>query len=53
MVRFAVELPEELNKEFRRKVLDVYDSEKGAITKAITAAIQLWVRQDEPRSKKK
>jgi hypothetical protein len=53
MVRFAVEIPEELNKEFRIKVIQRYGSEKGSVTKATTEAIRLWIKEMEPAPRKK
>jgi hypothetical protein len=53
MPRFAVEIPEELNKEFRIKVIEAYGSEKGSITKAVIEAIKLWIREKESLSKKR
>ena len=53
MARFAIELPDDLNKEFRVRVIEVYGSEKGAITKAIIDAIRLWLKQKEPPAKKR
>jgi len=53
MARFTVEIPEDLHKEFRIRVIEVYGTEKGAITRAVIDALRLWLRQREPPAKKK
>jgi hypothetical protein len=53
MVRFAVEIPEDLNREFRIKVIQVFGSKKGSITKAVTEALRLWIKEREVPPKKK
>jgi hypothetical protein len=45
--RFAIELPDDLNKQFRMKIIEVYGSEKGAVTKAIIDAVRLWLREKD------
>jgi len=42
----TIELPDELNKQFRIKILEKYGSEKGGLTKAIQEAIELWLRKE-------
>jgi hypothetical protein len=42
-----------LDKELRIRIIEVFGSEKGALTKAIVEAIRLWLRQKEPPGKKK
>lgn len=39
--RFAIELPEELNKEFRVRVVELYGSKRGAVTDDANDAIKL------------
>ncbi len=53
MARFTIELPEDLHREFRIRVIEVYGTEKGAITKATVEAIRLWLRQRELPPKKR
>ncbi len=52
MVRFAVEIPENLNKEFRIRVIQIYGSKKGVITKAVIEAIQMWIKEKKLLTKK-
>lgn len=53
MARFTVEIPDDLDKELRIHIIEVFGSEKGALTKAIVEAIKLWLRQREPSAKKR
>ena len=45
MPRFAIELPEELNKEFRIRIAELYGSRRGAVTDAANEAIKLWLKE--------
>lgn len=38
-----VRLDTQLEKEFRKKVIDKYGSQKGALEKAVEEAIKLWL----------
>ena len=42
-----VRINDELDKMFRKKVLDVYGAKKGALAKAIEEAIRLWLDKYE------
>jgi len=53
MARWHVIISDELDKKFRMKVLDEYGSEKGALSKAVAEAIELWLKQKESGSKKR
>lgn len=53
MARLNLILPDELVKELRMKVLEVYDAEKGSLSKAVAEAIRLWLKQREAPPKKK
>ncbi len=53
MARLNLILPDELVRDLRMKVLEVYDAEKGALSKAVAEAIRLWLRQKESPAKKK
>ncbi len=53
MARFTIELPEDLHKEFRIRVIEVYGTEKGAITKSVIDALRLWLKQREGPAKKR
>jgi len=39
-------IPKELEEMFRRKAMEKYGYSKGAISKALEAAIRLWLRYD-------
>lgn len=52
MARFVVDIPDDLNKEFRIKIIETYGTEKGSLTKAIKEAIRLWLKEKEVPSKK-
>ncbi|WP_158506630.1 hypothetical protein [Thermococcus eurythermalis] len=43
----TVKIPDELEVKFRKKILDVYGVKKGALGKAITEAIELWLEKHE------
>jgi len=47
MARFVIDIPDDLNEEFRIRVLKKYGSKKGVLTQAVTEAIRLWLRQEE------
>jgi hypothetical protein len=49
MARFVIDIPADLNEEFRIRVLKKYGSKKGAFTQAITEAIRLWLRHEESK----
>ena len=42
-----VRIDDELEKRFRKKVLDVYGARKGALAKAVEEAIKLWLERYE------
>jgi len=44
MGKIVVEIDDELEREFRHLILDVYGSGKGALTKAVEDAIKLWIK---------
>lgn len=44
MVRIDVNLPDDLVKELRQEVLNQFGGKKGDLTKAIEAAIRLWLK---------
>jgi len=47
MGRMLVKIDDELEKRFRKKVLDVYGSKKGALAGAVEEAIKLWLEKYE------
>lgn len=44
MVLYA-EIDESLEKTFRKKVIDIYGSSKGALKRAVEEAIGTWLKQ--------
>lgn len=44
MARIVVDISDELNKEFRKAVIDRFGSEKGALRKAVEEAIKEWIK---------
>jgi len=44
--RLDVIIPDDLEKQFRMKVLDKFGAEKGALSKATAEAMRLWLRQE-------
>ncbi len=53
MPRFAVDMPDDLNKEFRIRVAEIYSSKKGAVTHAVQDAIKVWLRETASKRSKK
>jgi hypothetical protein len=53
MAKFSIIIPDDLHKEFRIRVIEVYGTEKGSITKAVIEALRLWLKQKEPPTKKR
>ncbi len=47
MGRLDVIIPDDLEKQFRRGVLDKFGAEKGALSKAIIEAMKLWLRDQK------
>ncbi|WP_167887058.1 MULTISPECIES: hypothetical protein [unclassified Thermococcus] len=43
----TVKIPDEVEVEFRKKILEIYGARKGALGKAITEAIELWLQEHE------
>jgi len=52
MARWHIIIPDDLDKKFRMRVLEKYRSEKGALSKAVVEAIELWLKQDEKTTRK-
>jgi len=46
-------MPDDLAKELRLRAIELYDGEKGALSKAIAEAVRLWLKQKEPPAKKR
>jgi len=47
VARITIELPEELNKRLRIRVVEKYGSMKGGLGKAIREAIELWLSKEK------
>lgn len=43
----TVKIPDEVEVKFRQKILEVHGAKKGALGKAITEAIELWLEKHE------
>jgi len=52
MPRFAIELPDALNREFRIRIAELYGSKRGAVTDAINEAVKLWLKETKRTQKK-
>lgn len=44
--RLDIIIPDDLEKQFRMKVLDKFGAEKGALSKAMAEAMRLWLKQE-------
>jgi len=53
MAKVTLVLPDDLLTELRHAVIEKYDAEKGALSKAVAEAIRLWLKQREPLAKKR
>jgi hypothetical protein len=53
MGRMMIELPDDLEREFRHRVIEKFGGKKGGLSLAIMDAIKLWLRQTEVLPKKK
>ena len=45
MAKVNLVIPDNLLKELRHAVIEQYGGEKGSLSRAVTEAIQLWLRQ--------
>jgi len=53
MARLNIILPDDLAKDLRLRAVELYDGEKGALSKAIAEAVRLWLKQREPPARRK
>ena len=53
MGRLDVIIPDQLEGELRVRVAQLLGGERGALSKAVSEAIELWLKQKEPPSKKR
>jgi metal-responsive CopG/Arc/MetJ family transcriptional regulator len=47
MARIVVDIDDDLNKEFRKVIIDKFGSKKGALKEAIEEAIKLWLKMKQ------
>jgi hypothetical protein len=46
-------MPDDLNREFRIRVAEIYGSKKGAVTHAVQDAIKTWLKETSSKRFKK
>jgi len=51
MARLMVEIPDELDKKFRIKVIEIYGSKRGVLGKAVAEALELWLKTKQKQEK--
>jgi hypothetical protein len=44
MARIVVDIDDDLNRQFRKAIIDRFGSKKGALKEAIEEAIKLWMK---------
>jgi len=52
MGKLYVTIDDELEKEFRKRVLEIMGAQKGALSKAVNEAIAHWLCQQNNKEKK-
>ena len=52
MTLLHLSLPEDLVKQLRIRVAELYDGKKGDLSKAVAEAIRLWLKQKESSARK-
>lgn len=45
MARVDANIPDQLNKDFRKAVMDVYGSKKGNVSMAMVEALKDWINK--------
>lgn len=45
MGKIVIEIDDNLEIQFRHLILDVYGTRRGALTRAVEEAIQLWIEK--------
>lgn len=53
MAKVNIVIPDDVLKELRHAVIERYGGEKGSLSKAVTEAIRLWLKQKEAAPRKK
>lgn len=51
MGRINADIPDDLDREFRKQIIDTVGTEKGGLQKALIEAIELWLKQHVSESK--
>lgn len=51
MAKYTLELPEELDREFRKEIFRRYGYKRGSIKRAFMEAIKLWMKEGEKEVK--
>lgn len=46
MGRLNINISDQLEKEFRLKIIEKFGGKKGSLSKALEEAITLWIRQN-------
>jgi hypothetical protein len=47
MARIVVDIDDDLNRQFRKAIIDRLGSKKGALKEAIEEAIKLWLKMKQ------
>lgn len=47
MGKLHVTIPDNLDKEFRLKIVDKFGGKQGDVAKAVTEAIYLWIEEEK------
>jgi hypothetical protein len=53
MGRIMIELPDDVEREFRHRVIERFGGKKGGLSLGMIEAIRAWLKQTEPLAKKK
>jgi len=50
MGKLYADIPDDLEKRFRVRVLEIYGAKRGALRKAIKEAVEMWLKSTRRRS---
>lgn len=53
MAKVNIVIPDDVLKELRHAVIERYGGEKGSLSRAVTEAIRLWLKQKDVGPRKK
>lgn len=53
MAKVNIVIPDDVLRELRHAVIERYGGEKGSLSRAVTEAIRLWLKQAGAPAKKK